>query len=459
MDNNGVIYLHDVSQEGTFDLIRTALNVRYHDPDPKAKYMKWNIGEPCIALYHYDNSFYRGRVMEVNEVTSNCLVHYIDYGNEEVCSFTNMRKSIALHQIPTQAHKCVFNRIQPAGKQWERQTLDYVHKLIVEKHCYVKVSGNAIDGITPIDMKYDKLWINDHLVDFDLARYTDGAKPVERKFVPATNKVDYTRDVAAVDSDSGPDFIVEDDEPDLTLEEDEPDFIIEHENISNKSTEDNDQDSFDLTTLKGLDWNTMLEQEDDIAVKFIKFPKHPEDEFKCNIAFINDYKIFPLTIINDAETSLMYQEMFHEIQQEGENMTPLTGIYKDKACVALFEKDNQWYRAMIMEYSEEQNRMRVRYVDYGNVELISLAEAREIHEEWVKLPPLTVAAKFHGVCVNTNMDANLISKEFSEVLLEKGPFDAKIINTDEFIPIVELRDSNNELVTEKLIKSGVFLKC
>lgn len=449
VNNDGIIFLHELGQEGTFDLIRNALNVRYHDhPDQKAKYMKWSIGEPCIALYHYDNSFYRGRVVEVNKVTSNCLVHYIDYGNEEVCSFANMRKSIALHQIPVQAHKCMFNRIQPMGNQWERQTLDYIHKLIVEKHCYVRISGDTIDGVTPIDMKYDKLWINDHLVDFDLARYREGCKAIDRQFAAATSsKLEYRHDVVStVGSDDEPDIIVEDETNSEEL---------------NESDED-DEASYNLTSMKGKDWNIIVAQENEnsaiITGKDITYPKHPDMEFKCNITMINDLKIFPLTVVHDAETSRVYEEMFHEIQEEGENMPPLNGIFKNKACVARFEEDGKWYRAIIMEYSPVQNRIRVRYVDYGNVELISISDAREIHEEWANLPPLTVAAELHGVEINAKMDVDLISKQFSEVLLDKGTFDAKIINNSEFIPIVELRDANNDLAYEKLIESGVFLK-
>lgn len=430
-----MIYLHDVAQEGTFDIIRNALNVRYQDPDPKAKYMKWSIGEPCIALYHYDNSFYRGRVVEVNEVTSNCLVNYIDYGNEEVCSFANMRKSIALHQIPTQAHKCVFNRIQPAGKQWERQTLDYTHKLIVEKHCYVKVSGYTVDGIALIDMKYDKLWINDHLVDFDLAKYRVGSQAVERQFGVATSSA---CDVpAAVHSDG-----------DDTVED------LEHV--------DNEQDAVELTTLKGKDWNVIVAEENEKFAsnkgKDITFPQHPDNAFKCNITIINDSEIFALSIIHDPEISMLYEEMFKEIQVEGHSMPPLDGIFKNKACIAIFAEDKQWYRAMIMEYSPIQTRVKVRFVDYGNVDLIPLTDAREIHDEWVNLPPLTVAAKFHGVNLNPELDVDVVSKEFSEVFLDKGPFDAKIINNSDFIPTVELRDSNNELVYKKLVENRVFLK-
>ncbi|CAH1635655.1 unnamed protein product [Spodoptera littoralis] len=213
IDNDGIIYLHDISQQDTLDLIRKALDVRFKDPDPKAKFTKWSVGEPCVALFFLDNRYYRGRVIEVNKETSMCVIHYIDYGNEESCSFENLRKSVPLHQIPTQAHKCVLNRICPVGKQWDRQTLDYIHKSIVEKKCFVKVVGDAVNGVIPIELKYDKLWINDHLVDFELAKYKDGTKAPVMKYCPVEkNKKIIQEDTTQYDS--GPDYVVDDPDTD-----------------------------------------------------------------------------------------------------------------------------------------------------------------------------------------------------------------------------------------------------
>lgn len=420
--------------------------MRYRDPDPKAIYVKWTVGEACVALYHYDNRFYRGKVVEVNQIASTCLVHYIDYGNEEVCSFANMRKSIALHQIPIQAHKCIFSRIQPIGVQWERQTLDYIHKLIVEKHCFVKVVGKTLDGITPIDMKYDQLWINDHLVDFELAKYVDGVKKPKGKGKGKQKKA-FSETDSYIESNSGPDYIVEEEEPELITKD-----------ISESLPDD---DSLDLSPFVGKDWNDLIAEEGDnqsIIDKYILFPNQSDEEFTCNITAIYDTRVFPLSIIHDVKTDSVYEDMFQDLQNKGDSMPPLNGVFINKACIALFEEDKEWYRAMILEYSEAQNRLKVRFVDYDNVELVSKDDIREIMEEWVTLPPRTVYAKLHGVDVNREADVNTIRNEFAEILLNKGPFHAKIINFEELIPKVELKDANNVLVSEKLVEKGVFVK-
>lgn len=435
IDNNGVIYLHDVSQQDTLDLIRKALDVRFKTPDPKAKYARWTVGEPCVALFFLDSRFYRGRVLEVNKENSTCLIHYVDYGNEELCSFENLRKSIALYQIPIQAHKCMLARIRPADDKWDRQSLDYIHKSVVEKQCFVKIKGDPIDGVLPIDLKFDKLWINDHLVDFEMAVYTDGSKAVVRKFAPNKEKKRIVEPV--VESDSGPDYIVEED----------------HDSKSH--------DSFDLKYLEGKDWNKLLEEDDvnSIDGKFITYPNYDGEEFLCNITIINNTKVLELNVVHDDETNLLYEEMFKTIEANGENMPPLDGIFENKACIALFSEDGQWYRASILQYSENDSRIKVRYVDYGNIEVISLADVREITEELTKLPPGTVAAKLHGVTVNPEVDVNVLSQKYADTFLDKGPYHAKVISYEDSVPLVELRDDDGELIYENLIKTGVFLTC
>ncbi|KAH9628576.1 hypothetical protein HF086_010310 [Spodoptera exigua] len=441
IDNDGIIYLHDICQQDTLDLIRKALDVRFKDPDPKAKFTKWTVGEPCVALFFLDNRYYRGRVIEVNDENSTCVIHYIDYGNEETCSFANLRKSVPLHQIPTQAHKCMLNRIRPVGKHWDRQTLDYIHKSIVEKKCFVKVVGDAVNGIIPVELKYDKLWINDHLVDFEMAEYTDGTKAPVMKYCPVEKNKEIIQE-NTYECDSGPDYIVVDD-PNTTTDQ-----------LSSC------QDSFELSSLKATDWNKLIEDEQSATdEKFLTYPKHSDDEYKCNITVINDVNTLELNIVWDEDTSRLYEQMFEELQSESMNMSPLNGIFENKACIAVFPEDGQWYRASILQFSERKSRVKVRYVDYGNIEVISLADTREICEEWAKLPPATISAKLFGVRLNPDTDINVITKYYSQVFLDKGPFQVNIMGYEGQVPLVELRYENSDLVYKNLIEDNIFIKC
>ncbi|XP_068623194.1 RING finger protein 17 [Battus philenor] len=435
VDNDGIIYLHEISQQETLDLIRKALDIRFENTDLKANCTKWSIGEPCIALFYLDNKFYRGRILEINNDVSTCLVQYIDYGNEETCPFSNLRKCTPLYQIPTQVSKCKLSRIKPVGNYWNRKTLDYLHKTIVEKKCYIKITADAIDGVYPIDLKINKLCINDHLVEFEMAKYCDDSKIVIRKFTQFDKSND--EHSFAIESDSGPDYIIED----------EQDTDVSYQN------------SNDMQSLEGKDWNLIVQEEENHSHegKFLTFKDIVDQCFICNIIVINNFNTLELNIVHRPELVEQYEQMFEKLQQEAANMMALDGIFENKACVALFSDDGQWYRASILEYSDETNRIKVRYVDYGNVEIISIADVREIGEEFIKLPPLTLQATLHGIQVNPEMEVSVLTREFENAFLDKGPFNVQVIDYKNKIPCVELRNMDKELVYKNLIDSKIFL--
>ncbi|XP_013139457.1 PREDICTED: uncharacterized protein LOC106104065 [Papilio polytes] len=440
VDNDGIIYLHEVSQQETLEMIQKALDVRFNKPDHKAKYASWSVGEPCVAMYYLDDKFYRGRVLEVNKEDSTCLVHYIDYGNDETCSFSNLRKSIALYQLPTQALKCVLTRIEPVDKFWDRQTLDYMHKSIVEKKCFIKITGNPIDGIYPIELTCNKLLFNDHLVEFEMAKYSDGSKAVIRRFAPIDNQQFELDETATIESDSAPDYIIEEDD-------------IESAN-----------DSYCMESLQGKDWNLLIQEEKDkkmLSGKFLSFKKNvidSDDNFICNITVINDFKCFELFILHDEAIIKEYEDMFEKLQEIASDMPPLNGIFENKACLAIFNEDGQWYRASILQYSNDTNQIKIRYVDYGNIELVTLADVREINEKFIDLPPLTVTATLHDVQVNPAIETSVIAEEYKNTFLDKGPFNVKVIDNVNDIPSVELRNEKSELVYKDLIENNIFLR-
>lgn len=441
IDNEGVIYLHDVSQEDDLEFIRDTLEMAFKEEDPKASYCTWRVGEPCVARYYLDSKFYRGTVLEVNHDQANCLVQYVDYGNSELCAFTDLRKRIALHQIPIQSHKVSLARIKPVGEQWDQTVLDYIHKAIVEKKCFVKVVAPQVNGVTPVDLKYDKLWINDHLVEFDLAEYIDGSKPIDRKLKKKSiyssskpeknNRNESETKVIEINSGSEPDYIVEED--------------------IDSSQASGSPDSFKMRTL--VDQNGSASEKD--SSNLVSYLRHEDREFSCNIPVINDTNSLELMIIQDAESHVTYEALLDIVKEVGKNMPPLDGIYEYKPCIALFE--DYWYRASILKYSEEKNLVKVHYVDYGNIGIVPLSDVREISKDWVCLPPVCITARLHGVRVNPDRVQDDVTKAYVDTFLDKGPFRATIVDYDNSMPLVELRNGDGELVYKKLIEEKVLL--
>ncbi|CAH2040488.1 unnamed protein product, partial [Iphiclides podalirius] len=322
VDYDGIIYLHDVSQRDTLDLIRKALDVRFKKPDPKAKYAKWAV------------------------------------------------------------------------------------------------------------------------VEFEMAEYSDGSKAVVRKYGPKKSTYDDPKNSPLLESDSGPDYLVEEEE------EKDTDLSASY-------------DCYDMKLLKGRDWNKIVQEDEEkksFEGKYFNFKTNIVKEFVCNITVINDVNNFQLNIVHCEETMGKYEEMFKKLQETANSMAPLNGIFENKACVAMFTEDGQWYRASILEYSENTNQLKVRYVDYGNIEIICLADVREIEEEFIDLPPLTVQAILYAIEINPIADVKVLTTEYEQTFLDKGPFHANVIDYKDGVPCVELKNEQGELVYQNLIANKIFLR-
>ncbi|KAL4236389.1 Tudor domain [Mactra antiquata] len=75
------------------------------------------VGDLCLALFHEDNSWYRGRVLQ--NLVSSVRVYFIDYGNTEVVSLNNIREAPEyVLAIPALSTKCVVSDCTPLGSEW-----------------------------------------------------------------------------------------------------------------------------------------------------------------------------------------------------------------------------------------------------------------------------------------------------------------------------------------------------
>lgn len=102
---------------------------------------EWEVGDICIAEYHFDKMWYRGEVQKVlnkNSVMVNkkqikililmkvkyektmlfyyLKVKFVDYGNSEECSIGSLKKHVILQDIPIQCLRCTVLGLTPVIK-------------------------------------------------------------------------------------------------------------------------------------------------------------------------------------------------------------------------------------------------------------------------------------------------------------------------------------------------------
>ncbi|KAM6123457.1 tudor domain-containing protein 6 [Pterocles gutturalis] len=73
-----------------------------------------------------------------------------------------------------------------------------------------------------------------------------------------------------------------------------------------------------------------------------------------------------------------------EIQEYCKNSSQ-PDTWPDCVCLAQYSEDEQWYRALIVSEVPSAGKVEVIYVDYGNRELVSLANLRSTHERFLRL--------------------------------------------------------------------------
>lgn len=157
VDNNAVIYLHDMDKERTLDTIKNVINAKFGNSQPLPSDTFYAPGDPCMAKYHLDDLFYRAIV---RKMISPCRykVQFVDYGNIEECDVKDLRKNVICGKVPTLANK--YRLTDVASKQhegiWSIEALDTLHALIVGKQCQVRVDTEMDTdpaGVVPCYLK------------------------------------------------------------------------------------------------------------------------------------------------------------------------------------------------------------------------------------------------------------------------------------------------------------------
>ncbi|XP_012278471.1 maternal protein tudor isoform X2 [Orussus abietinus] len=91
-------------------------------------------------------------------------------------------------------------------------------------------------------------------------------------------------------------------------------------------------------------------------------------------------------------------------------------LYVGLPCAALYEADEQWYRAQVLDVSGDQ--IKVLYVDYGNEEIVTIAALRIINEDLVsKLSAQAIKCILSGY--QSQSSTAEVDSQFESLVFEK----------------------------------------
>lgn len=112
-----------------------------------------------------------------------------------------------------------------------------------------------------------------------------------------------------------------------------------------------------------------------------------------------------------------------ELQRVGSECVSLVSpLLLGQLCIAKFQQDKQWYRAQVIELLGV-NRVKVRFLDYGNVTDVPADAVRLILSEHMVLPSQAINGALHGFGVDASIKKATVSFKSltTDVVLRGSP--------------------------------------
>uniref|UniRef100_A0AAU7J8D4 Tudor domain-containing protein Tdr4 n=1 Tax=Locusta migratoria TaxID=7004 RepID=A0AAU7J8D4_LOCMI len=496
VDSDAIIYLHDREESDTLTMIQNALQSRFTNSKPAPHDLFWFPGQVCIAKYHGDKKWYRGKVLQLNE-DSTLKIQFVDYGNVEDCRATELRKDVLFQEIPVQCHKCKLAGIEPksGGSVWDTTGLDLLHVSVVDQTTSVTVKkfpkkiGDpyVISLVGPRNLN-----IADFMVQRNFARYTfvdtyESDKECDTSADISAGVIivdvseefkDMSKDSVAstaTDTPDGDDDKQECSEKEITVtsvevkevlcEEKQPVFEELALNISDKNIQS------EIQKLSCSKENTEMEdeeeEEDEMKGSELTETCHnmtyiPLKVPDCNqmivdvIAMLSatEYIIAPLKWgeSQDVHSREDYVKIDDEIQLYGPFQPVLEKPTLGMPCCAEYN-DGRWYRAIIVSVND--NEVQIQYVDYGNIESVTKDRVHEMRLDWLQVPIQVLRCQLWNLEVSETADMSTVLDSISQCMLQQNL--RALIKERQPTLIVELETINDgKLAYQKLLDTGIL---
>lgn len=496
VDDDCFVYLHDTEKSAdTLTVIGNALLSRFQNSQPKPHDLYWFVGQLCIAQYHSDKKWYRGKVVGVNDDRTVKVV-FVDYGNVEECKATEMRKNVYMGHIPVQCYKCVLDGVKPASEdgKWPVTTLDFIHTTIVEKQCQVTLKQEPKEGQPPVIslLGPGNIDIAELLVRMQFAIYSS---PSDFDMTPKSDiaKLDKASD-GCVEDEEEPEVIIENEVLEVTIEDDDEDATVDEEKIektiegeeltifvsegpNEKDTENNERNVNDVSsqeTHEHTKWNDVIDQaetkqklqESNTATNVQQYK--PLDLPHSDTIFVTVTAILSATElvmqpckVNESELWELHEEferMTEDLQKQAQFQSLVKRPYVGQPCCAQYTEDAQWYRATVLAVESQNPRktlLKIQYVDYGNIECHPSDRVHILKPEWAAIPVQALHCRMWRIRGPDDFDPKTLFPKLMECV-SRPPLLAKIKARQPLLEVELFTSDGSELILQPLLDAGLL---
>ncbi|CAG9856328.1 unnamed protein product [Phyllotreta striolata] len=322
-EGDGFIYVRESEMQQAYEEMKKHMKEYFEDlPNKNEDYM-WTEGNVCTM--YYEDYFYRAKVYEIR-APDDITVVMIDFGSDHKVTRKELYREILYPKIPAFASKVKLDRVYPKSGVWMDSDNQAVLETLTE-YGKIVVTGTSNDGF-PLAEVYTSTGIN--VNEF-----------IVKKCPNLTRKLNVQHECV----------------------DDEEDAIIIDE------PEENIPPTIDTTNYE---------------YKLVNLPD-TEDLFEVTILYTFGYQKIAI-----KESSKMTDSFFAmtDRMQELAPLQPVIDVPKiGTPCTCRFFEDGKWYRAQIYETDADACAfVFVMFVDFGNIESVSVNEVRMMRPEWFEEP-------------------------------------------------------------------------
>ncbi|XP_075468070.1 tudor domain-containing protein 1 isoform X2 [Ascaphus truei] len=364
-------------------------------------------GEICVATYNQDKNWYRVLVQDIDVPKKNAQVLYLDFGNQEtvaVDDLQQMHKDVEL--TPPAVMKCFVANVVVPPYGWTPECLVDVRKLLLGQQCSITILQvvqeelpcYAVDVvISASGVHMDKLLL-------------------EKGYSFAQGKSQ------------------------LQMEKSEMGSLVEK--VLGDGKEKREEPSSDsVARPQTASWKVVSVSVGDVFNSLVSEIQTP-GEFFCQ----------------QVHSARQLAELLQSMSEHC-NKTPASPNYKPavgETCCAQFTEDNQWYRAILLEYVSDESAL-VGYVDFGNTEFLQVSRLRPILPMMLTLPMQAIKCSLAAVKSATETWSQE-STSLMKGLVAKKMITVRVVGETEDSALVELLDGSVEpqlIISRCLIEAGV----
>ncbi|CAI9726720.1 Hypothetical predicted protein [Octopus vulgaris] len=358
-----------------FGQLADKIHMHYSQLQPEEEIlMLVSPGQPCIAQYSMDKSWYRAKVNR--ELTNNIVeVFFIDYGNIELVPKHLIKVTKPeFMEMPAQGIPCCLHGVTNVRSYWSPEHIAQFEDLVLEQFFTATFKSVSSSGIHAVELSKDE----DVCINLIFGQLTnslclagndeDDDDDDQLQCDPSLRSVSVGRDRSNLK---------------VTVASESRNSTSKRISPKGRSPVKNGRSQRNL--LPNVNGSTS----DSYAnVGYQNYKLNVGDSLDiCMIFLISPHEFWCQPVcMGNALKSLMKE--LNENQCDNAYGTFKTMPPSQTPCLAKFTDDGMWYRAEIVDVKQDQ--AAVFYVDYGNAEILPFSQLRMLPHRFIDVPTIAV---------------------------------------------------------------------